>query len=69
MLVEDIYQSQGDDIVELRTDSAVKVLAFVSIEHPRSDGTQRILVTQLGMKAFPNAYSQTGADVEVVGAI
>ena len=69
VLVEDVNQPQRNAVVVLRADSVVKALAFVSIEHPRSDGAQRILVTQLGMKAFPNTYSQVGADVEVVGAI
>ena len=42
---------------------------MVFVEHTGADGAQRVLVTQLGVKALPNAEAQVGTDVEVVGAV
>ena len=66
VLADNVSQPQRNLVVVLHSDLARDGAAFVLIEQSRADRQDGILVTQLGVKPFPDADAEIGAKAEVV---
>ena len=69
MLIKDVHYPQRDTVVVLQPDLVGQDEAGIFVEHPCADGAKRILVTQFGVDAFPNAETKVGADVEIMRTV